>query len=127
MDPYEKPHIPSWYHPCKYERGVAEQQLREALTAFQWAFFRQKVPGHVLISPQALMPISLLDHIVNLAHYGRLATLDDIRKQLEWAYTKVCGPDILQLIEKSCLVSDKQTWTVKLPPALSPFISTPLH
>ncbi len=73
------------------------------------------------------MPTSLLDCIVDLAHYGRLATLDDIRKQLEWAYTEVCGPDILQLIEKSCPVSDKQTRTAKPPPALSPFISTPLR
>lgn len=127
MDAYEKPRIPSRYNPKDYERGIAEGRLREALVTLRHDFFKEKFPGRSLLSPQALWPTTLLDRIVDLAHYGQLAMLEDINKQLEWAYAEVCGPWILKLIEEFCPVAGKATRTAKPLPLTSPFISTPLR
>ncbi|PBL00003.1 hypothetical protein ARMGADRAFT_1074825 [Armillaria gallica] len=127
MDAYEKPRIPSRYNPKDYERGLAEDRLRDTLVTLRHIFFKDKIPGHSLLSPHALWPTPLLERIVDLVHYGRLATVEDINKQLEWAYAKECGPRILDLIEEFCPVAGKASCTAKPPPSTSPFISTPLR
>ncbi len=70
------------YHPRKYERGVAEKRLREELVVMRRDLFKEKIPGWSLLSPQALMPTTLLERIVDLAHYGQLSTLDDVQTEL---------------------------------------------
>ncbi|KAK0227589.1 P-loop containing nucleoside triphosphate hydrolase protein [Armillaria fumosa] len=109
MDTYDRPPATYQYCPKEYERGPAETALREALVAMRWELWREKFPGGSMLSPQALMPTVLLDRVVDLAHYGQLETMVDIRKQLDWAYAEKCGPSILVLIEKSCPVSEKHT------------------
>lgn len=66
----------------------------------RWDLFRQKFPGRSLLSPQAFMPTTLVERIVDLAHYGQLSTLDDVQRELTWAYADTWGPRILELIEK---------------------------
>ncbi|KAK0495075.1 P-loop containing nucleoside triphosphate hydrolase protein [Armillaria luteobubalina] len=129
MDAYDRPRTTYQYRPKEYERGPAEMALREALVAIRRELWREKFPGGSILSPQALMPTVLLDRVVDLAHYGRLETMVDIRKQLDWAYAEKCGPSILVLIEKMCPVSEKHTRLVKRPSAVltSPFTSTPLR
>lgn len=126
LDSYDKPRVPSHYNPREYERGSAEHNLREALVTMRQDFFKQKIPGRTFLSPQSLMPTTLLDRIVDLVHYGRLSTIDDVHKQLQWAYNDACSPKILDLIGQFCPVAEKQNRTAKPPPA-SPFISTPLR
>ncbi|PBK79409.1 P-loop containing nucleoside triphosphate hydrolase protein [Armillaria gallica] len=92
MDAYKKPRIPLHYNSKDYERGLVEDQLRDTWVMLQHNFFKEKIPGHLLLLPHALWPTPLLEHIINLVHYGQLATVEDVNKQLEWAYAKECGP-----------------------------------
>ncbi|SJL13552.1 uncharacterized protein ARMOST_16996 [Armillaria ostoyae] len=85
-------------HPRGDERGVAEERLREELVVMRRDLFKEKIPGRSLLSPQALMPTTLLEHIVDLVHYGQLSTLDDVQRELTWAHADTWGPRILELI-----------------------------
>ncbi|KAK0421744.1 hypothetical protein EV421DRAFT_1870937, partial [Armillaria borealis] len=71
-------------HLRRYERGEAEERLREELVVMRRGLFKEKIPGRSFLSPQALMPTTLLERIVDLAHYGQLSTLDDVQRELTW-------------------------------------------
>lgn len=99
-----------------YERSSEERGLRSALVTFRRELFKEVLAPGMMLTPQALMSTDLLDRIVDLAHYHKINTLDDLRQQISWTFTDSHGPKILRLI------------TQHLPSIQSsPFVSTPLQ
>ncbi|KAK0209166.1 hypothetical protein DFS33DRAFT_1272213 [Desarmillaria ectypa] len=73
------------YHPREYERIIVEKRLREEPMVMRRDLVKEKVPGRSHLSPESLMPTTLLERIVDLAHYGQFSTLDDVQRELTYA------------------------------------------
>ena len=60
------------------------------------------------------MPNSILDQIINCAHYNKIETLQDLKKETGWTEADKLGGEVIALIQRHA------------PPCLSPLVSTPL-
>lgn len=47
-----------------------------------------------------VLPNELLEHIVDCAHYRKIATIAELKKQTQWAEADVYGEEILDMIRQ---------------------------
>lgn len=89
--------------PKAYERGLAEENLRKDLIILR----RELAKGEALmLTAKALMPDSLLDRIVDLAHHRLIKTVTILHEQITWGYLDQCADTIFDLINKHCPVPE---------------------
>lgn len=50
--------------------------------------------------PSVVLPNTILDRIVDCAHYGVIKELDDLRREASWGQAKCYGAEVLGLIEQ---------------------------
>ncbi|KAF9011587.1 P-loop containing nucleoside triphosphate hydrolase protein [Hymenopellis radicata] len=115
-------------NPKPYTRGPKEKALRDELDAKRKAWAREKLPEGSLLGPHAVMATSILERIVDLAHYSKLKSLPDFGVQVPWAYTDEYGPTIISIIQRHAFPPLKKTPASRPAPlpAASPFTTTPM-
>ena len=79
-----------------------EKDLRTALVDMRHDLANMQLGKRSFLAPQALMPTSLIDCIVGLAHERKLPTLEALRAQLTWAFLDSHGPTIISLVQQFC-------------------------
>ena len=79
-----------------------EKDLRTALVDMRRKLANTRLGKCSFLAPQALMPTSLIDRIVGLAHERKLPTLEALRTQLTWAFLDSHGPEIISLVQQFC-------------------------
>ncbi|KIM70516.1 hypothetical protein SCLCIDRAFT_12461 [Scleroderma citrinum Foug A] len=104
------------FHPPKYTQMEQDRALGDALhnwredktsALFGWAALNN-------FGPCLVMPNSILDQIINCAHYNKIETLQDLKKETGWTEADKLGGEVIALIQRHA------------PPRLSPLVSTPL-
>ncbi len=122
QDVFAKETAPRMYNPAPYERDEKEEKLRKELDVLRRHLWAKEVGPGKMITPQSIWPTKLLTRMVNLAHYGKLQTMEDLRKQTPWFFIDDIGVEILAKIQEFCPPAKK----APPPPSTSPFVSTPL-
>jgi hypothetical protein len=90
------------YMPKEYVRGPTEKALRVALVSFRCELAAEILPEQSFITPQSLMSNTLVDRIVDLAHYQVLKTTADLRDQVTWAFLDTHGTKVVNLVHQFC-------------------------
>lgn len=121
-DEFPKVAQPRLWNPPDYERSEKEEELRAALVAMRKELWQEKVGTGTMMSPQAIWPTPLMMCMVDLAHYGRLTSTEDLQKQTPWFYNDTIGPRILAKINK---IIPAESTRQRAGPTLSPFTATP--
>jgi hypothetical protein len=88
--------------PKAYKHGPAEESLQKDLVSLWQDLAKDEV---LMLTAKALMPDSLLDHIVDLAHYQLIKAVKILHKQIIWGYLNKCNNTVFDLINKHCPVS----------------------
>jgi hypothetical protein len=60
----------------------------------------------LMLMAKALMPDSLLDHIIDLTHHQLIKMVSMLYKQITWGYLDKCADTIFNLINKHCPVPE---------------------
>ncbi|EEB88913.1 hypothetical protein MPER_13058 [Moniliophthora perniciosa FA553] len=91
---FDKVTQPRMYNPEAYTRGPREKKLQEDLEKLREDLWAEKLKGNGngLLPPEALWSQKLLMRIVDLAHYNKITTMEQLRKQVTWHYTEALGP-----------------------------------
>jgi len=100
---------------------MEDHSLKQGLLA--WHKHKvSKIFGDVdYFTPDIFLHLSILDHIVDLAHAHKLNSALDIKNQTLWCFAEEYGGQIIRILEQHSL-----TVQLGLPSASSLFISTPL-
>ncbi|KAK1227566.1 hypothetical protein PQX77_009426 [Marasmius sp. AFHP31] len=86
-------------NPKDVERGERDKWLRSKLVDMRDELKVELGLDRVArLGLQVVWSTELLDCMVDLAHYGKLKTMDDFRKQISWFHSEAYGPKILKLI-----------------------------
>jgi hypothetical protein len=59
-----------------------------------------------MLTSKALMPDSLLDCIIDLAHHQLIKTVAILHEQITWGYLDKCDDTIFDLINKHCPIPE---------------------
>jgi hypothetical protein len=100
--------------PKSYNRGAAEESLRKALISLRRDLAKDEV---LMLTAKAFMSDTILDRIVDLAHYQLIKTVASLHEQITWGYLDTCAGRILELVTQHC----------PPPVASSPFTTAPLQ
>jgi hypothetical protein len=97
-----------------YNRGTAEESLRKALISLRRDLAKDEA---LMLTAKAFMSDTILDRIVDLAHYQLIKTVATLHEQITWGYLDTCAGRILELVTQHC------------PPPImsSPFTTAPLQ
>ena len=93
-----------------------ELRLQGALIELRKQLAAERLGKGSFLSPQSLLSKTLLDRIVALAHDHKISTLDSLREQISWGFIDSHGPQIVELVNKHCLLV-----------LISPFTMAPLQ
>jgi len=113
----KQPSIPPRSRIAKYERTQTDNDLQDALdqwrekttaTVFGWAHLND-------MGPSILMCSATLEHIIDCAHYHKINSVLDLKREIGWLDADEFGSAIITLIHTHSL------------PLLSPFVLTPLR
>ncbi|KAG2344669.1 hypothetical protein BDR05DRAFT_947343 [Suillus weaverae] len=88
----------------KHEMGPKEHELCDSLEDWQEAATERIYGGSNLndYGPSLVMPDSVLDCIVDCAHYKKIVTIDDLRKETQWSGVDQFGGDVIAVIH--CII-----------------------
>ena len=89
--------------PKAYERGPAEESLRKDLVSLRRGLAKDEA---LMLTAKALMPDSLLDRIVDLAHHRLVKTVAILYEQITWGYLDKYADTIFNLINKHCPIPE---------------------
>ena len=114
-EPTDKPPKAACKHiPKLYNQGTAEESLHKALVSLHRDLAKDEV---LMLTAKAFMSDTILDQIVDLAHYQLIKTVAALHKQITWGYLDTCASRILELVTQHCP-----------PPVVSsPFTTAPLQ
>ena len=89
--------------PKAYKHGPAEESLRKDLVSLRRDWAKDEA---LMLTAKALMPDSLLDRIIDLAHHRHIKTVAILYEQITWGYLDKCADKIFDLINKHCPVPE---------------------
>ena len=96
----------------KYDHALQDslEDWRESKTAavYGWACLNDH-------GPSLVMPLSILDRIVDCAHHHKLQSTQDLKREMGWTDAEKFGDEIIVLVK------------LHAAPCSSPFVSTPLR
>ncbi|KAF9030737.1 P-loop containing nucleoside triphosphate hydrolase protein [Hymenopellis radicata] len=113
------------YNPAAYERGEKEEKLRKELDLVRRRLWAKEVGPGKMITPQSLWPTKLLSRMVDLAHYGKLQSLEDLRKQTPWFFIDDVGSEILAKIKED--LNDSNPDQIRDPSREYPWPKVPIR
>ncbi|KAG2093560.1 hypothetical protein BD769DRAFT_1370648 [Suillus cothurnatus] len=90
----------------KYEMGSKEHELCDVLEDWREAATKRIYGDSNLndYGPSLVMPNSVLERIVDCAHYKKIVTIDDLRKETQWSGVDQFGSDVITVIHRIILV-----------------------
>ncbi|KAG2743437.1 hypothetical protein P692DRAFT_201723562 [Suillus brevipes Sb2] len=99
--------VPYRSHLTKHEMGPKEHELCDSLEDWREAATRRIYGDSHLndYGPSLVMPDSVLDRIVGCAHYQKIVTIDDLRKETRWSGVDQFGGDVIAVIHSIIPVS----------------------
>ena len=98
-EPTNKPPKAPRKHMPKSDQGTAEKSLCKALISLRQDLAKDEA---LMLTAKAFMSDTILDRIVDLAHYQLIKTAAALHKQITWGYLDTCASRILELINQHC-------------------------
>ena len=103
-NPSNKAPKPPWkLMPKAYKHGPVEESLWKDLVSLWQDLAKDEV---LMLTSKALMPGSLLDHIIDLAHHRLIKTVATPYEQITWGYLDRYANTIFNLINKHCPIPE---------------------
>ncbi|KIJ12990.1 hypothetical protein PAXINDRAFT_14203 [Paxillus involutus ATCC 200175] len=94
------PKLPNRSRLNKFKMGPKEYELCEALEDWREGKTRE-IHGElnlIDIGPSLVMPDDILDRIVTCAHYLKIKSVDDLRRETHWSKTNQFGAEVISVI-----------------------------
>ena len=85
---------------AKYESGPLDLSLYTALDSWRLKRTITAYGEGALrdFGPSMILPNTMLDRIVDCAHWNKIKSVDDLRRETDWFHAGVYGPEVLDII-----------------------------